>query len=421
LYSCPNLFYSYGEITVHGGVGFDATLTSANISDLNGVTSFYDNGWGVWAKNSSSISITGAYFCSNDYADLITSAGAYYIHTLSCYFPNGNPRTSGSGIEPRDNRVFQGCSGLMKTAGNVPDGNTAQACDPVLDKFRKIVTKYFDLAEKVRKDNSGKGNFDKGKYRNDYLSIADNFKEFVENHPESLYSKTALTLTVHIYRLLEDYETMNKYLQETISDTKLASVSGLAKRFMLDYYRSKNDFTTAITASDEILKEQKQKRSAAEDTLLICDVLFAKGLIYAHDLNKSNAAKDCFTSIIKEYPDNSMVSLAKKELSLLGVKVGQKQKDIQTSKTDAPDFSVDNYPNPFNPSTTISYTLPEEGRVQIKVFDMLGREVVTLLDGIVSPGKHSIYWNGNNSASGIYFYSISFKGQTLNKKMLLMK
>jgi hypothetical protein len=80
-----------------------------------------------------------------------------------------------------------------------------------------------------------------------------------------------------------------------------------------------------------------------------------------------------------------------------------------------------NYPNPFNPTTSISYTLPEEGRVQIKVFDALGRELTTLLDDVVSSGKHTIDWNGSNSASGIYFYSISFKGQMLYKKMLLVK
>jgi tetratricopeptide (TPR) repeat protein len=190
---------------------------------------------------------------------------------------------------------------------------------------------------------------------------------------------------------------------------------------MLDYYRSKNDFTKAITASDEILKEQKQNRSAKEDTLLICDVLFAKGLIYAHDLSSPDAAKDCFTSIIKDYPDNDMVSLAENELGLLGVEVEKKPIDIQTGETDNLDFSVSNYPNPFNPSTTISYTLPEEGRVQIKVFDALGREVETLLDGVVGSGKHSVYWNRSSSASGIYFYGISFKGQTLYKKMIIVK
>lgn len=80
-----------------------------------------------------------------------------------------------------------------------------------------------------------------------------------------------------------------------------------------------------------------------------------------------------------------------------------------------------NYPNPFNPTTTISYTLPEDGKVQIKIFDVLGREVAILIDGFDSKGKHSIIWNGSNGSSGIYFYSITFKNQTINKKMLMLK
>jgi len=84
-------------------------------------------------------------------------------------------------------------------------------------------------------------------------------------------------------------------------------------------------------------------------------------------------------------------------------------------------FLKQNYPNPCNPKTTINYSLPEEGKVQIKVFDTLGREVVTLVDGFMGSGNHAIDWNGANSASGIYFYSLSFEGQTLYKKMMLLK
>jgi hypothetical protein len=80
-----------------------------------------------------------------------------------------------------------------------------------------------------------------------------------------------------------------------------------------------------------------------------------------------------------------------------------------------------NYPNPFNPSTTISFTLSEDGKVQIKIFDVLGREVSTLIDRYVYKGKHSVVWNGRECSSGVYFYSITYKGQTINKKMLLVK
>ena len=97
-------------------------------------------------------------------------------------------------------------------------------------------------------------------------------------------------------------------------------------------------------------------------------------------------------------------------------------KDVGQNKEVPLEYGIaQNYPNPFNPVTTINYTLPEDGKVEIKVFDVLGREVATLMNGFKSKGQHSVVWDGSNAASGIYFYSITYKGQMINKKMLLIK
>ncbi|MBI5730102.1 MAG: T9SS type A sorting domain-containing protein [Ignavibacteriales bacterium] len=97
------------------------------------------------------------------------------------------------------------------------------------------------------------------------------------------------------------------------------------------------------------------------------------------------------------------------------------QTAAETPATEKTGVSVENYPNPFNPSTTISYTIPEDGKVLLKVFDVLGREITTLINEFTIAGKHNVAWDGTNFASGIYFYSVTFKGKTLNKKMLLVK
>ncbi len=92
------------------------------------------------------------------------------------------------------------------------------------------------------------------------------------------------------------------------------------------------------------------------------------------------------------------------------------------------DFAVDNlYPNPFNPSTTIKYALPQDGRVKISIFDVNGRLVKSLFDGIQSVGAHTdLIWNGTNDkggivASGTYLVRISFNNSVITKKVLFLK
>ncbi len=99
--------------------------------------------------------------------------------------------------------------------------------------------------------------------------------------------------------------------------------------------------------------------------------------------------------------------------------VDVKDENIKQPET----FSLSqNYPNPFNPNTTIEYSIPEGGLVELKVFDVLGREIKTLINGFVEVGNHSVNFNASNLSSGVYFYSIKYAGKnTITKKMLLTK
>ena len=80
-----------------------------------------------------------------------------------------------------------------------------------------------------------------------------------------------------------------------------------------------------------------------------------------------------------------------------------------------------NYPNPFNPSTKIKFDLPNIVDVKLTVYDILGREVVRLIDSELKPGIYEVAFDGSNLSSGIYFYSLSTKDFTQTKKMLLIK
>ncbi|RMH85617.1 MAG: T9SS C-terminal target domain-containing protein, partial [Calditrichaeota bacterium] len=87
-----------------------------------------------------------------------------------------------------------------------------------------------------------------------------------------------------------------------------------------------------------------------------------------------------------------------------------------------------NYPNPFNPSTTIEFTLPEAAMVKLTIYNALGQEVATLVNGWMNAGTHQTTWEAGNLPSGIYFYRLSnsplgmgAEGNVQTRKMLLMK
>lgn len=80
-----------------------------------------------------------------------------------------------------------------------------------------------------------------------------------------------------------------------------------------------------------------------------------------------------------------------------------------------------NFPNPFNPSTTILFTLPTKGRVALRVYSLLGTEVATLVDGEKDAGSHTAVWHADTAPSGLYLYRLESQGTVITRRMTLMK
>ena len=80
-----------------------------------------------------------------------------------------------------------------------------------------------------------------------------------------------------------------------------------------------------------------------------------------------------------------------------------------------------NYPNPFNPNTQINYTIALDGQVTLRVFDILGKEVATLVNEKQNPGTYSLNFDGSNLSSGLYYYRLESGDYSDTRKMLLIK
>jgi hypothetical protein len=105
------------------------------------------------------------------------------------------------------------------------------------------------------------------------------------------------------------------------------------------------------------------------------------------------------------------------------IKYGTGPLSVDEGKATSPTtFSLSqNYPNPFNPSTTINYGLPQPGHVSVVVFDILGRRVIELVNEEKPEGYHSVVWNANSIASGMYICRLQAGASVLSRRMMVVK
>jgi hypothetical protein len=103
------------------------------------------------------------------------------------------------------------------------------------------------------------------------------------------------------------------------------------------------------------------------------------------------------------------------------VPVGDYLSDVNDNTSSNSD-KISNFPNPFSTTTTIKYSIPSSGKVTIRVFDMLGNQVISLVNEMQSSGEHSIVWNGKNISgvdvpSGSYYYELNLSGSQIGNDL----
>jgi tetratricopeptide (TPR) repeat protein len=374
-----------------------------------------DNITGAYAS-SSNLYMGYTKLCGTSNYDLYAASGGY-IYAEECYYDDGEPDTYGN----VDVVGTQSCDGLLKAssdhAGNqqfeMANVRAIQDGAPWLQEYRNITTQYMELSKKVKKDIFEKQTFDKEKYDGEYKSVIDQYRNYIKKYYDNDLAKTAFTTVVHCFRQLGEPDAMLAFIREIQEEKKLSGLYGLAERYRMLYYQDKQDYPAALATADKALIDYKS------DAALTCDILYAKGLMYAHDMDQKSNAAACFSTIVNNYPDQLLAEFATNELEVLNENAKQ-ESNGQTNNA-AADLKIDNYPNPFNPVTKISFTLPERDVVTLNVFDILGRQVAALLDGTYDAGIHTVDFDASNLPSGQYFYHLTTSKQTITKKMLVVK
>lgn len=114
-------------------------------------------------------------------------------------------------------------------------------------------------------------------------------------------------------------------------------------------------------------------------------------------------------------------SSSSNEVTVMASKIKRKESAINNSQTQYEYSLLQNYPNPFNPITKINYSIKLAGLVTLKVYDILGKEVASLVNEMKEPGSYLVTFSASNLPSGIYFYRISSDKYTETKKLIILK
>ena len=193
------------------------------------------------------------------------------------------------------------------------------------------------------------------------------------------------------------------------NDDLYATTLELENIFLIDneqYYKAIDNLNTI-------------KANFADNEIIYKSTIFNLGYIYLFQLNDIVKGKEYFNELKNKYPDDPLVAEAQR---LLGQSIQQYKPQKQWEPSDTKDFALlANYPNPFNPTTTIEYSIPEASFVELKIYDILGGEVASLVKENKPSGKHSVKFNASNLPSGIYFYRIVSGNFTATKKLIILK
>ncbi|MCL4708743.1 right-handed parallel beta-helix repeat-containing protein [bacterium] len=269
----------------------------------------------------------------------------------------------------------------------------------------------------------------------EYAEAASEYELVISEYPSAPEAPMALVRLPRCYQKLRRSEDIVPYFRIVSGAHPNLVVGGMALLLEAGHLVKNKAYDLALNNHNKIIETFKDSDLSKVARFATWEILF-------NGRKDEIGAKEVLKEYAGLYPDDEntvMMKMAMGEITLedlqgLG-KLTQPARESEKDKSMASGLPksfalAGNYPNPFNPETAIRYEIPEDGRVIIKIFNIQGKEVVTLYDGERSAGKYVIPWNGTDRhgqavASGVYFYQVRLinenVSQMLNDKMLLLR
>jgi len=337
-------------------------------------TTAQDTGWTVFTPTADTFSVVP----NPDMSGLNTTA-----HVAKFTITNG------TGVNPWE--------GVFNTHVT-PFVVTAQNCKPTILVY-KDTTSRVDFKIEGTGWNSG-DTFDSNTVANKWQMVTYDFTAYI--------GKTITTITIipdFGHESTRDYSSTSYFdlitFVPTVVPVELVSFTGAAIGNRVEL-----NWSTATEVNNSGFEVQR-----SSDNLHFAKVGFVQGHGTVTQINKYS------------FTDQNVSGSLYYRLKQVDLDGSFKYSKVVEVKVTSPlSFALNqNYPNPFNPATTISYSIPEKSFVTVKVYDVLGNEVASLVNGEMEAGEHTINFNASNLSSGIYYYRITDGNNVATKKLMLLK
>ncbi len=245
--------------------------------------------------------------------------------------------------------------------------------------------------------------------REDVFTNAFNIIDSVSANTTSFIDTTNISINTFVYRL----KAYNAFGESPYSDTsqvilpvEISAFSAAANEKII------NLGWTTVTETNNKGFEIQRKLENGNWTF----VKFIQGKGNSTEKNNYQASDN-----LEELIYNGIIEYRLKQIDFDGSYTYSNTQSVEVDLVPVKYSLSQNFPNPFNPSTKIKYTLPEKTMVVIKVYDVLGKEVAELIKGVKEAGDYEIEFKANNLQSGIYFYRVEAGNFVQTKKMILLK
>lgn len=236
------------------------------------------------------------------------------------------------------------------------------------------------------------------------------FESIVEQHGNSFAGTRALAFAVRIRdKLGRDAKAA---LDQTANATSESKVRALAKSLLVARLVSERSYDQALTLAVDL--------SSDSDPLIAKNAMFDAGNIAWYRLNDKTKGTEYFEKLIAAFPNQPESHSAQTTLGTWEPKLVERGTETPKEAIGT-ELSLQSYPNPFNPATEIRFTIPEEGLVTLRIYDVLGRVITTLVNENRQAGPHSVRWDASHVPSGVYFSRLETGQGTVVSRLLLVR